>query len=361
MRWLLVLLAACTEHPGAYLAVHGGDLQFDHVEFYFGRAIGTSFGTPTSKDVDGRAYERQRADSDLSVAAKGGVTSDLTYYLPYSDGNAQLGDYVLAIASKGGQPVGIGEVSKFPVPASGYALVDLTLESYNASAVEKWQPDCLAWKRSHGEVPVGFVRADDRDCDGEVAARDCDDAAYCVPGDTTCQPARELCDDAVCAYGCQATTTCVPRLCMPGFVCTNPLCTSAVTLAEKFACLSVNSGADHPDYYIPASAGQPCGVPLRIDLPNDAHCANPVVEFVEMIDGWAVTAVASPDEKACMLGFTNANANASWTGDHHVVISFDGASPDDPRSTIFLGIKANNTGCASSMGPSETLVINACH
>jgi hypothetical protein len=360
MRWLLVLLAACADHPGAYLEVHGGDIAFDHVEFYFGKSLGDSFGTPTSKEVDGTAYKRQLADSDLSVAAKGGIATDLTYYLPYSDGNAQLGDYVLAIASKAGQPVGIGDLADFPVPASGYAIVDIALEKYNASAVEKWQADCLAWKRNNGAKPIAFVHPDDRDCDGEVASRDCDDEAFCMPGDPTCQPVRELCDAGVCAYGCKIDGDCAPRLCMPMFVCSNPLCTNAMTLAEKFACLSINAGADHPDYFIPASAGQPCGDPLVIDLPNGALCTAPILEFAEMIDNWTVAVAASSDGKACVLSFANPNANAFWNGDHHVVISFDGATATQPRSTIFLGIKANNMGCSSSMAPTGPLEINAC-
>jgi len=360
VRWLLVLLAACAEHPGAYLEVHGGDIELDHVEFYFGKSLGTSFGTPSAKDVDGSAYERQLADSDLSVAAKGGVATDLTYYLPYSDGNAQLGDYVLAIASKAGQPVGIGDFADFPVPASGYAIVDIALEKYNPSAVETWQTDCLAWKRSHGAQPVAFVHADDRDCDGELASRDCDDSAYCVPGDPGCQPLRELCNAGVCAYGCQIDGDCAPRLCMPEFVCGNPLCANAVTLTDKFSCLSVNTGADHPVYYIQVSAGQPCGNPVVVDLPNGAKCQDPVVEFAEMIDNWTVTVAASSDARACVLSFANTNVNAFWNGDHHVVISFDGASAGGPRSTIFLGIMADGSGCAHSMAPMGTLEINAC-
>lgn len=359
MRWLLVLLAACTTHPGTYLDVHGGTLQFDHVEFYFGRAIGDTFGTPTQKDVGGDAYARQLADSDLSVAAKAGVTTELTYYLPYSDGNAKLGDYVVAIAKKGGQPVGIGEASGFPVPDSGYALVDITLEPYSDSAVETWQ-DCLAWKRSHGESPVAFVHADDRDCDGEVASRDCADTEYCAPSDASCQPARELCTGTTCAYGCRINGTCTARLCMPIFVCNPALCQSAQTVVEKFACLSVSAGADHPDYFLDSSAGQLCGDPLEILLPNGATCANPVLEFVQEVDNWQVTVAASPDGKACVLQFSNATANAPWNGDHHVVISFDGAMPDDPRPTIFLGIKANNTGCGTSTAPTGPLAINAC-
>ncbi|MEO8550964.1 MAG: hypothetical protein ABI678_13355 [Kofleriaceae bacterium] len=360
MKWLLVLLVACADHPGTYLEVHGGDLAFDHVEFYFGKSLGSSFGTPSAKDVEGPAYERQLADSDLSVAAKAGVTTDLTYYLPYSDGNARLGDYALAIASKGGQPVGIGGVADFPVPATGYTIVDVALEPYNRSAIETWQADCLAWKRSHGEQPIGFVHADDRDCDGEVASRDCDDTAFCLPGDPGCQPVRELCDEGGCAYGCQIDGDCAPRLCMPIFVCNPQLCASASTLPEKFACLALTAGADHPDYYLPASAGQPCGDPLVIDLPNGATCTNPTVEFTEMIDNWTVTVAADATDKACVLSFANANTNAFWNGDHHVVISFDGATPDGPRSTIFLGIKADNMGCAHSMAPTGPLAINAC-
>jgi hypothetical protein len=111
---------------------------------------------------------------------------------------------------------------------------------------------------------------------------------------------------------------------------------------------------------VPATAGQLCGAPLVIDLPNGALCKHPIVEFAEMIDNWTVTVAASGDAKACVLSFANPNANAFWNGDHHVVISFDGAQPTGPRSTIFLGIKANNAGCATSMAPTGPLAINAC-
>src|SRR6185312_15840515 len=115
-----LVLAACADHSGAYLEVHGGSITFDHVEFYFGSQIGTEFGTMTQAHVTGTAYVRQLVDSDLSVAPKGGPGTEVTYYLP--SGNSGGGEYVMVIASLNGTPVGIGEAAGFKIPRSGYSI-----------------------------------------------------------------------------------------------------------------------------------------------------------------------------------------------------------------------------------------------
>jgi len=358
----VLTLAACADHPGAYVEVHGGSIAFDHVEFYFGRQVGDTFGTPTQTHVTGHVYARQLADSDLAVAAKS-TTSALTYYVPAS--NTGLGDYVMVIASLGGTPVGIGDASNFTVPSNGYAIVDVTLETYDN--VEIWHaqpsattPACLAWDRKHGQQPIAFVPDDDRDCDGEVAAKDCDDAAYCVPDDTTCQPVRELCSATTCAYGCMINGDCLPRVCVPGFTCTLAACTNAPTLLDKFNCLSATSGADHPEYFIGASAGEPCqGATVVVKLPNSRQCTHPILEFEQSNGGWTFS-VADGGNGTCVLTLTGTSSTNPYGMDRHILISMDPMNPQDPRPTIFLGIEPDSGGCDQTMPPMGTLQITDC-
>ena len=352
----LFVVAACADHSGAYLEVHGGSITFDHVEFYFGSQTGTEFGTPTQTHVTGTTYGRELSDSDLSVAPKSGTGSEVTYYVPSA--NTGLGEYVMVIASLNGKPVGIGEAAGFEVPRSGYAIVDIPLDAYGN--VEAWGNGCIAWNRKHGEQPIAFVPADDHDCDGELAARDCDDAAYCQPGDTSCQPPRELCTSGTCAYGCMISGDCVPKVCVPDFTCTNPACLADATLLDKFTCLAMASGADHPQYYVGAAAGEPCdGNKVPIALPNNRGCTHPYIEFAETAGGWMFS-VADGGNGTCVVTITSTTTGMPFGLDRHVLISLDPMNPQDPRPTIFIGIEPISGGCSSTKAPDGTLQINDC-
>jgi hypothetical protein len=362
---LALALAACADHSGAYLEVHGGSIAFDHVEFYFGTQIGTAFGTPTQAHVTGKVYARQLADSDLSVAAKGGSSNELTYYVPSA--NTGLGQYVMVIASLGGTPVGIGEAADFVVPSGSYSIVDIALASYDN--VETWHgepdaasPACLAWDRPHGEQPIAFVPADDRDCDGELSSRDCDDAAFCAPGDMACQPPRELCTGTTCAYGCKVNGNCLPRVCVPGFTCTNSACLTATTLFDKFTCLATASGADHPQYYAGGAAGNPCeGNTVAVKLPNNRECTNPYLEFAEMGGGWTfAVADKGTGTSTCVITIHTAQTGMPFGPDRHVLVSLDPMNSQDPRPTIFIGITGLSGGCDTSQQHDGTLVITDC-
>ncbi|HET9989261.1 MAG TPA: hypothetical protein VFQ65_12110, partial [Kofleriaceae bacterium] len=226
--------------------------------------------------------------------------------------------------------------------------------------VETWQNGCLAWDRKHGQQPVAFVGADDRDCDGEVASKDCDDAAFCKPDDVTCQPARELCTDNGCAYGCMINGECLPRVCVPGFTCTLAACENAPTLADKFTCLAMSGGADHPDYYIGATAGEPCpSATVQIKLPNNRACAHPNLEFQQSIGGW-VFAVADGGNSTCVLSLVATSSITPYGQDRHVLISLDPIDPQAPRSTIFVGIKPDSGGCDATMPATAPLQITDC-
>jgi hypothetical protein len=350
-------LAACADHSGAYLEVHGGSITFDHVEFYFGTHIGTEFGTPTQAHVTGLAFARQLADSDLAVAPKNGPSKEVTYYVPAA--NTDLGEYVMVIASLNNVPVGIGDAANFKVPTSGYSIVDITLEPYDTS-VEAWQNGCIAWDRKHGEQPVAFVETDDHDCDGEVASRDCDDTAFCPPGDMSCQPPRELCTDNTCAYGCKINGNCVARVCVPSFTCTNAACLSSATLVDKFMCLAMASGADHPQYYVGGAAGNPCdGNTVDVKLPNNRDCAHPYLEFAEMGGGWTFS-VADKGNGICTITVHGSTSGMPFGPDRHLLVSLDPMNSQDPRPTIFLGITSLSGGCTTSRPPDGTLVISDC-
>jgi len=355
---LATLVGACADHAGAYLEVHGGSIAFDRVEFYFGKQIGTEFGTLTQAHVNGVAYARQLADSDLAVAPKDGPSSELTYYVPAA--TKGLGEYVMVIASLNGTPVGIGEAAGWKVPASGYSIVDIPLEAYDN--VETWATRCIAWNRKHGEPPIAFIPTDDRDCDGELSARDCDDAAYCAPGDMSCQPPRELCTGSSCAYGCMINGDCVPRVCVPNFTCTNPACLDRMTLADRFACLATSSGADHPQYFVGAAAGNPCdGNTVKIKLPDNRECTHPYLEFAETGGGWMFTvADAGAGTGTCVVTIHVGPTPTPFGMDRHVLISLDPMNPQDPRPTIFIGIEPLSGSCTSTMAPMGTLQITDC-
>jgi hypothetical protein len=352
-------LTACADHSGAYLEVHGGSITFDHVEFYFGTHIGTTFGTPTQSHVAGLAFSRQLEDSDLSVAAKNAPSSELTYYVPAA--NTGLGEYVMVIASLNGTLVGIGDASDFKVPHGGYSIVDITLDKYDDS-IETWQKGCIAWDRKHGEQPVAFVDTDDHDCDGELDSRDCDDSAYCQPGDMSCQPPRELCTGSTCAYGCKINGNCVPRVCVPSFTCTNTACLSSATLLDKFTCLAMASGADHPQYYVGGAAGNPCdGNTVDVKLPNNRECTHPYLEFAETGGGWTFdVADKGPGTGTCVITIHSALTGMPFGPDRHLLVSLDPLNSQDPRPTIFIGITPLSGGCTTTRTPDGPLVITDC-
>jgi hypothetical protein len=178
----------------------------------------------------------------------------------------------------------------------------------------------------------------------------------------TCQPPRELCTGTTCAYGCKISGTCVPRVCVPSFTCTNSACLAAATLADKFTCLAMVSGADHPQYYVGGAAGNPCdGNTVDVKLPNNRECTHPFLEFAETGGGWAFdVADKGSGTGTCVITIHSALSGMPFGPDRHVLVSLDPMNSQDPRPTIFIGITSLSGGCDTTRGPDETLVITDC-
>ncbi len=338
---LLLALVACSDHPGTYFEVHGGAIEFDHVEFFFGKAAGDgTFGAPGQAHAEGSTYERQLADTDLAVAAKHGTDTDLTYYVPYTTENSKLGDYAVAVASLAGQPVGIADASSFEIEASGFGVVGLQLEPYDAS-VTQWNA-CIAWTRSGGRGAIGIVPTDDRDCDGQPSPRDCDDTAYCLPFDASCQPASTIAKhDGECVSGCtNRDGDFIVKDCLFAVACDPTVCPDVPlsSMADRFACLETVLSA-HYSIYIPLDAGgQPCRLTVPIPLPGECH--DPAIEVLSLQGGWGITAAESATTPGtCEATLVPSTPLTPYPQYPHFLLSFVGADPSAPRSTVYTSVE----------------------
>ena len=151
-------------------------------------------------------------------------------------------------------------------------------------------------------------------------------------------------------------------MCVPGFTCTNPACQNSPTLVDKFMCLAMASGADHPQYYVGGAAGQPCdGETVKIKLPNNRECTNPYLEFAEMGGGWTFTvADGGAGTGSCIVTLHAIATPMPFGPDRHLLVSLDPMNSQDPRPTIFIGIEPLSTGCGTLKAPDGTLVITDC-
>ena len=352
MRALLVLvgLAACEpSRYGAYLTLQG-DIEFDRVELYFGHALesaGTAqnFATPRLGPSRGLGFGRKFSSFDQYAVDP---TKDTTLYVPPDGQNEVLGAYVVAVVSRGDQPVGIGEYFDFKVPSREVHEYLIDLVPYEGAKVERWgaDPGCIAWARERGSLDkavVGVVRADDRDCDDDDINTDCND--LCTSGSVLCDTQQTLCFTP-CAIGCATSGVCAPRTCLPANACST-LCNNA-TLDGRFKCAIDNSPV-HVEIFVdtdPASQRM-CGRTWLFPLPPSQNgpppqCLDPKIEFVDVAEtAFLYTIAAEPQTPLCRL---SAEQFALFTETHHLIISFAQADPTKPRQSVVVGVQSSAPG-----------------
>jgi hypothetical protein len=350
----LVLLAGCGEsHYGAYFVIKG-DAHFDQVELYFGSKIDSSgpgsgdrFASPTFGAQQGLVYDRTFEASDVAAV---GATTETTYYLPPTDENQQLGDYVAAVALQGDKPVGMAEYFGFDVPTGEVHEFRLDLTAWNAQEMERWgsSPGCVVWKhpRDQGNL-VAVVHKDDRDCDEMMRDADCND--LCNAQVPACAADQTFCSmTGYCALGCTIGGLCGARMCLPASACASG-CATQPTLQQRLDC-GTGTAADHIEIYADRTDTKVICNP-RFSFDPGVPCTDPKIEAKTFSTAnTSYTYVVAPDSSSpgsCVL-YMMAGTNTAFgdTEQHHLMISFAPAALG-PRPTVVVGVQAsqNPLGC----------------
>lgn len=360
---LALILCSCgSDQFGTYFIADGRQalIDFDHAEFFFGSPTDGAFATPLSAST-GTAYRRHFLPTDTAVPASSDRTA--TYYVP-SGTTTEVGSYVLAVARDAtGTIVGVADATDFPVTNGEEVVkVQLTLAPPGVN-VSVWgdAPTCAAWT-GPGSHNVGVVQDDDRDCDGATGNDDCNDLAYCAPGDANCSTEASLCL-APCAIGCRAQGVCEPSLCLPAATCTLPDgCKTASTVAERIACIA--GGTSHLHVLVSLmDNGRPCTDSFAVPLPTGVDCAHPAIEFTQpLADGY--TFKVADDGTSCTFAIKAPSNPGAFNGDHHLLVSIDPAGGTGPRPTFLLGVKgiSGQAGatCTNPVSTENQLEINRC-
>ena len=362
---IALAVAACGDHYGTFLVADGraGHVAFDHAEFFFGSSVDGAFASPHLGPSAGTVYARTSQDTDVGVpASHDGMQA--TYYLPSTKDNRQLGDYVLVVAyDANGAPVGVGDIADFP-PPSATEVTEVPIALAPADGVELWgnRPGCVAWQRAPGDL-VAVVRDNDRDCDTAPASTDCNDLAYCTPGNAACTAKPVVCADT-CTLGCPGpNASCMPAVCLFSSVCDMMYCDTATNLVDKLTCLATIGPVTHADYQVPVVQTQvePCVDRFDVKLPNNVACTNPRIEFSEHLpDGY--TFEVDGGDQACTIQLIPSPTNQRFQGDHHLLVSIEAPDPANPRYSMFFGVMPLPVQqCTSVVTPSSNpLVINMC-
>jgi hypothetical protein len=342
-----LLVAACESRYGAYFVIKG-DVHFDQVELYFGKPIdssgpgsGQTFATPMFGKQSGAVFKRTFDTTDVVTVPAGTQT---TFYLP-QDTNQHLGAYVVAVALHEGKPVGIAEYFDFAIPSDSVYEYILDVEPWNPQQMERWgeAPGCVAWKKPRdGTAPiVAVVHDDDRDCDAQVAAADCDD--LCSAQSSACTPGEMFCSSNVgyCALGCTRSGTCAPALCLPPMTC-SPLCVNAATFQERLECGALMEPTPHFEIFVDRDQELNLCASQFVFAPG-VPCTMPKIEAADprIPTDFAYMIKTDPDNPAkCKLEV--AVSSTTMLGDfenHHLLISIapEGAGP---RPTFTVGVQA---------------------
>lgn len=353
---MLLLVAACESRYGAYLVIKG-DVHFDQVELYFGKPIdssgpgsGTAFATPSFGPQSGLVFERLFDASDVVTVP---ASTQTTYYLR-ADASTHLGAYVVAVALKDGKPVGIAEYFDFAVPTDTVHEYILDVAPWNPQLMERWgeAPGCVAWKKPRGSrgAVVAVVHDDDRDCDAQVAAADCDD--LCNAQSSLCTPEKMFCSNNIgyCALGCARNGTCAPSLCLPPMTC-SPLCQNAATFEARIECGAVMDPTPHFEIFVDRDQDQQLCAEAFSFAPGEP-CTMPKIEATDPKipdDFTYMVKTDSDDPNKCTLEVVvNAGAVLGDFENHHILISIapEGAGP---RHTLIVGVQVDPTTafCAS--------------
>lgn len=374
VRLLLpLLLTACGGRPeGRYLFIDGEaqQIEFDRVELVFAHPVGdlvpTSTPSATTAELGEQILMKREVVGDDSFDVPLGQQLDL-YLPPEVIQNSGIGAYVLVVATRGGEPVGIGEfwsferdaadITRFQVPLRPYA--DAELEWWGREADGGMPNDCVRWRRqdSGDTSTIAIGRGGDLDCDAypddEV---DCDDRAYCDgAGGQGCSFDKAPCADSdVCllgkcfngAGGEMSPRTCEPTTCLMDTACTTDACDPRLPASEYLYC------AAHPSTHLDAAILVKddlslCAQPMQIELPvAGGLCANPTIEWAQLNDGgWSPFVFdvrASTDVPTTCILEIRGPSDAPFEP-HHVMVSVDvsvvGSPVDVSRSMFTMGIK----------------------
>jgi hypothetical protein len=378
-RWIVLwVVAGCAKQYGSFVEIDGA-IDFDRVELHFGIFDGPAMlATPGHpQGLAGTLYARDAAPTDEPPA--GMSTRSHTVYLAGAAANAGL-SYVVAVAFAHDVPVGIGELFDLEVPDDRTLIYHLTLEPYDATAVERWgrdRADCVAWTRARDGDPapstIAVVRADDRDCDGFTRADDCDDAAFCA--DEGCGALGVCGDGDTCAIGrctnhltgpatCEPVTCVIPGLCAPDCIAY----TGPEDLPGRDFC-GIGLSLQHGELLIPTEGGKVCNQAGSVDyfatfaLPNGLPCNAPLVDYVDpRTPGFTYDIQPALAGTDCRLYvFPNA-AGAVFAGDHHIMISFQPADPTLPRWSLVIGVAALAMGsCTTPAQFTPSGEVSDCH
>lgn len=373
---MLALLAACSDRYGAYFTIQGHDaIQFDRVELYFGEEAGMKVpvapGHLALEPEAGLLMRRLVSDSDVvRLDAKSG---SMTYYVPPGDDNDKLGDYVLAIAYAGDNPVGIGELFDFAIPTDEAVYkYELALVPYANEMVEMWgrpTQDCIRWKRSRGPdhpALVAVTRDNDVDCDAFVdrddPAVDCEPLRYCdgsgnagCIGAAACVTLDDGCRIGACQNKDGQRASCSPVSCAVDAACAN--CDLDAPPGELLQCVLFADGT-HIDYPITVMPSQAlCSEPYKVNLvlPTGVLCENPKIEaVVNWMPGALFNYTIAASGSTCLLTLAPPMPGLEFVGVPHIMISIDSPGGPTPRQTFVIGLSTTVDACTTQ----QTLVID---
>jgi hypothetical protein len=348
---MLMHLAACESHYGAYFEIKG-DIEFDQVELYFGTPMApgaSAFATPTFGVLLGQVFDRTYdVSDDVTLSPR----KQTTYYVAATEDNQALGAYVIVVALSGGHPVGISEYFNFTVPSDAVHEYALTLEPWNPAEAERWgdKPGCVAWRRPRGGNDLAaIVHKDDLDCDAMAKAVDCND--LCPTGSPLCTVGQTVCESP-CAIGCSTFGACAPTTCLPPTAC-DATCTTSANLIDHLECGS--DVAQHTEIYVDTLAGKMCAQTLLFALPLDpdipAQCLNPAILFADVPPSdiaFAISEIAQNPQ--CMLAFDQ-SASFNFTTPVHLLISIAQQDASKPRRTAVIAITPRAVASTDACDP----------
>jgi len=257
--------------------------------------------------------------------------------------------------------VGVADATGFPL-ANRQEVIEVQLALEAPDNVENWGagPSCVAWARA-GRANAAVVRGDDRDCDGVLAGSDCNDLAYCAPGDSSCSTAISLCQ-ASCSVGCRVNNVCESALCLPAAACAdNAACRTATTLAERLACVAGQATQVKIGLL---DTGRPCVDTFVLPLPTTTHCSNPLIEYAEPLAD-RYTFEVTDGATSCGFSIKKPSNAGAFSGTHHLLVSIDPPNGTGPRPTFFIAVTGvprvpPMQACANPVSIDSQVAINRC-
>lgn len=381
----LLGIGACHDDPYGAMLEASGDIEFDHVEVFFGEEAG--FETPLTpvrlrrslfQPVESQLLlERTAVEDDALRATKNPRETHWNYLIPYNETNKRLGSYALIVVSREGQEVGAAELFDFEVPSDALHRYLIDIEPLANEDYERWgmNNDCVRWSRPRGTRPrtIAVVPSSTNpDCDA-FGAEDCDDLRHCDPSSGDIKASGCYAPDA-CLLP-TATGGCASGECINSVVGEEPPCVETTCIDSRL-CRACNSedpqtiancsatagvgGGTHPDLGIPLTgavgARQLCTRPaydyvVTIPIP----CVDPRVEAVTYYyEDPAVTGEHYQFEmfggamiNTCRIHVTEPASGAPWIGTPHIVVSVVSTRTGALERTRFaFGLHDYGTGCS---------------